>query len=72
MRRPGGRQARERIELEIVTRGGRFVDKIITTPERASVALADYLEHERIDAALWDNYRIRVPRGLGYDYVSAA
>jgi hypothetical protein len=62
----------ERIELEIVTRGGSFVDKITTSPERASVALADYLERERIDTARWDNYRIRVPRGLGYEYVSAA
>ena len=62
----------DRIELEIVTRSGRFVDKITTTPERAAVALSDYLESERIDAGLWDNYRIRVPKGWGYDEVSAA
>lgn len=62
----------DRIELEIVTRSGRFVDKITTTPERAAVALADYLENERIDPGLWDSYRIRVPKGFGYDYVSAA
>jgi hypothetical protein len=61
-----------RIELEIVTRSGAFVDKITTTPERAAVALADYLEDKRYDPALWDNYRIRVPKGFGYDYVSAA
>ena len=62
----------ERIELEILTRSGSFVDKIITTPERAAVALADYLEREHYDPALWDNFRIRVPKGLGYEYVSAA
>jgi hypothetical protein len=61
-----------RIELEIVTVSGRYVDTITTTPERAGVALADYLERERYDPALWDNYRIRVPKGFGYDYVSAA
>lgn len=62
----------ERIELEIVTVSGAFVDKITTTPERAARALADYLERERYDAGLWDNYRIRVPSGWGYDEVSAA
>jgi len=62
----------ERIELEIVTRSGRFVDRITTTPERAGVALSDYLEDKRIDSGLWDNYRIRVPKGWGYEEVSAA
>jgi hypothetical protein len=63
----------ERIELEIVTTSGRFVDTITTTPERAAVALTDYLERTlRLDPGLWDNYRIRVPKGWGYDEVSAA
>ena len=62
----------ERIELEIVTASGSYVDTITTTPERAAVALADYLERKRYDPALWGSYRIRVPRGFGYDDVSAA
>jgi hypothetical protein len=62
----------ERIELEIVTRSGSYVDTIVTTPERAARALSDYLEDRRYDPALWDNYRIRVPKGWGYDEVSAA
>jgi len=63
----------DRIELEIVTTSGRFVAKITTTPERAATALADYLEHKlRLDPDLWDSYRIRVPKGWGYDEVSAA
>jgi len=62
----------ERIELEIVTRSGRYVATITTTPERAAQALSDYLADRRIDSALWDKYRIRVPSGWGYDEVSAA
>lgn len=63
----------ERIELEIVTRrGGAFVARITTTPERAAVALSDYLADKGYDEALWDDYVIRVPAGLGYEDVSAA
>jgi hypothetical protein len=62
----------ERIELEIVTRSGAYVDTIVTTPERAARALTSYLEDKGYDEGLWDNYRLRVPRGFGFVEVSAA